>query len=143
MMSDHSSHSSEKDGTCTILSWQKLIKSQKGQFHAWHLFYQTFEILYIHVYLKLSLSCFYCIIDVENFTCSHAVDWIQDEGLVRVLVGKGGTIMFTLKMPPGYPFKGEITITNTSGLPANVYVEDCKVCYLLTWIKQSVNKTLL
>lgn len=78
-----------------------------------------------------------------KFYCSHAVDWIQDEGLVRVLVGKGGTIMFTLKMPPGYPFKGEITITNTSGLPANVHVEDCKVCYLLTWIKQSVNKTLL
>ncbi|XP_063432970.1 myosin-13-like isoform X1 [Mytilus trossulus] len=64
--------------------------------------------------------------EIDQVSESHAVDWIQDEGLVRVLVGKGGTIMFTLKMPPGYPFKGEITITNTSGLPANVYVKDCK-----------------
>ncbi|XP_052098093.1 cingulin-like [Mytilus californianus] len=64
--------------------------------------------------------------EIDKVSESHAVDWIQDEGLVRVLVGKGGTIMFTLKMPPGYPFKGEITATNTSGLPANVYIEDCK-----------------
>lgn len=62
------------------------------------------------------------------FHFSHAVDWIQDEGLVRVLVGKGGTVMFTLKMPPDYLISGDITVVNASGLPSNMSLADSMVC---------------
>lgn len=35
--------------------------------------------------------------------------------------------MYTLKMPPGYPFEGEITVAKTSGLPNELSEEDCVV----------------
>lgn len=62
--------------------------------------------------------------EIEQVSECHAVDWIQDEGLVRILVGKGGTIMYSLKMPTAYPFSGEITVANTSGLPSEISLED-------------------
>ena len=58
----------------------------------------------------------------------HAVDWIQAENKLRVLVGKCGKIMFTLNIPSNYPYSREITLDTACGLEDltenNVQVRD-------------------
>ncbi|OWF54058.1 uncharacterized protein LOC110445545 [Mizuhopecten yessoensis] len=62
--------------------------------------------------------------EMKNVSDRHAIDWIQDKNLLRILVGKGGSIMCTLHVPESYPFSGEITLQKTSNLPSNVKEED-------------------
>ncbi|XP_033742975.1 uncharacterized protein LOC117329239 isoform X1 [Pecten maximus] len=62
--------------------------------------------------------------EMKNVSDRHAIDWIQEQNLLRILVGKGGSIMCTLHVPESYPFSGEITLQKTSNLPSNVREED-------------------
>ncbi|KAK3608160.1 hypothetical protein CHS0354_034119 [Potamilus streckersoni] len=54
--------------------------------------------------------------EINKLVKSHAVDWIQEEGRLRVLVGRSGSIIFTMKVPTGYPFTGNITLISVFGL---------------------------
>lgn len=45
----------------------------------------------------------------------HAVDWIQEEGVVRVLLGKRGTVICTLSVPKTYPQEGSISLVSVHG----------------------------
>ncbi|XP_060072122.1 myosin-11-like [Ylistrum balloti] len=62
--------------------------------------------------------------EMKNVSDRHAIDWIQDQNLLRILVGRGGSIMCTLHVPESYPFSGEITLQKTSNLPSDVKEED-------------------
>jgi len=53
----------------------------------------------------------------------HAIDWIQDQCQLRVLVGRRGTTMFTLNVPKDYPATRGITLQNSGDLN-NVELED-------------------
>lgn len=55
----------------------------------------------------------------------HAVDWIQEEGKLRVLVGKYSTTMFTLNIPQGYPDRRGITLLQT---PTTEEMDTSDVC---------------
>ncbi|KAL3865704.1 hypothetical protein ACJMK2_043066 [Sinanodonta woodiana] len=54
--------------------------------------------------------------EMKTLVNSHAVDWIQEEGRLRVLVGRSGSIIITIKIPTGYPFSGNITLVSVFGL---------------------------
>lgn len=45
----------------------------------------------------------------------HAVDWIQEEGVVRVLLGKRGTVICTLSVPKTYPQEGSVSLVSVHG----------------------------
>lgn len=45
----------------------------------------------------------------------HAVDWIQEEGVVRVLLGKRGTVICTLSVPHTYPQEGSVSLVSVHG----------------------------
>ncbi|XP_069137298.1 uncharacterized protein [Argopecten irradians] len=62
--------------------------------------------------------------EMKNVSDRHAIDWIQDENQLRILVGRGGSIMCTLHVPKSYPFSGEITLQKSSNLPSDVKEED-------------------
>lgn len=73
----------------------------------------------------------------------HAVDWMQEEGMVRVLVGRGGSIICTLQMPKTYPSSGDVTLVNAQGLPNDVNTEDLNPPVgqrnILGWVKYLEN----
>ena len=62
-------------------------------------------------FCKLSTSCWCKTLSLIR----HAVDWIQEEGVVRVLLGKRGTVICTLSVPKTYPQEGSISLVSVHG----------------------------
>lgn len=60
---------------------------------------------------------------ISNDHFSHAIDWLQEQCRLRVLVGKCGKIMFTLSVPKGYPSERGINLLDSYGVD-NVDTED-------------------
>lgn len=56
----------------------------------------------------------------------HAIDWIQEENILRVMVGQGGSIVCTLIIPSGYPLSGEVTLADIKG-HSDADITDLKV----------------
>ncbi|XP_060557658.1 uncharacterized protein LOC132718062 isoform X2 [Ruditapes philippinarum] len=54
--------------------------------------------------------------EMDILNKNHAIDWIQEQCRLRVLVGKCGKIMFTLHVPKDYPSTREITLLDYYGL---------------------------
>ncbi|XP_062574353.1 uncharacterized protein LOC134236208 isoform X2 [Saccostrea cucullata] len=53
--------------------------------------------------------------EVKKLSERHAVDWIQEEGVVRVLMGKRGTVICTLSVPKTYPQEGSVSLVSVHG----------------------------
>nr|XP_022333775.1 uncharacterized protein LOC111130825 isoform X1 [Crassostrea virginica] len=53
--------------------------------------------------------------EIRKLSERHAVDWIQEEGVVRVLLGKRGTVICTLSVPKTYPQEGSISLVSVHG----------------------------
>ncbi|XP_046580181.1 coiled-coil domain-containing protein 18-like [Haliotis rubra] len=53
--------------------------------------------------------------EVSQLRLRYAIDWIQEENILRVMVGRGGSIVCTLIIPSGYPLSGEVTLTDIKG----------------------------
>ncbi|KAL5005391.1 hypothetical protein ScPMuIL_018847 [Solemya velum] len=68
---------------------------------------------------------------------SNAVDWIQEKGLLRVLLGKRA-VMCTLHIPPGYPLTGQIALIDMQGTLSDHSCADLKPsnpnCSLKDWL---------
>ena len=45
-----------------------------------------------------------------------AVDWLQDESVLRMMLGSGGHIICSLAVPSGYPDQGHVTLTSVEGV---------------------------
>ncbi|XP_025077808.1 uncharacterized protein LOC112554298 [Pomacea canaliculata] len=55
--------------------------------------------------------------EVHRLRNRFAVDWIQKENILRVIMGKGGNVVCSLAIPPSYPKQGEVTLANIIGAP--------------------------
>lgn len=53
--------------------------------------------------------------EIKKLSERHAVDWIQEEGVVRVLLGKRGTVICTLSVPKTYPQEGSVSLVSVHG----------------------------
>lgn len=53
--------------------------------------------------------------EIKKLSERHAVDWIQEEGVVRVLLGKRGTVICTLSVPHTYPQEGSVSLVSVHG----------------------------
>ncbi|XP_071098767.1 uncharacterized protein [Haliotis cracherodii] len=53
--------------------------------------------------------------EVSQLRFRHAIDWIQEENILRVMVGRGGSIVCTLIIPSGYPLSGKVTLADIKG----------------------------
>lgn len=53
--------------------------------------------------------------EINKLSERHAVDWIQEEGVVRVLLGKRGTVICTLSVPKTYPQEGSVSLVSVHG----------------------------
>ncbi|XP_067667162.1 uncharacterized protein PF3D7_1120000-like [Haliotis asinina] len=53
--------------------------------------------------------------EVSQLRHRYAIDWIQEDNILRVMVGRGGSIVCTLIIPSGYPLSGEVTLTDIKG----------------------------
>ncbi|KAK3096718.1 hypothetical protein FSP39_002641 [Pinctada imbricata] len=51
---------------------------------------------------------------------NHAVDWIREEGIVRVLLGATGSAICTLLLPSTYPASGDISLLRIGGIDINI-----------------------
>ncbi|XP_052801442.1 uncharacterized protein LOC128232116 isoform X2 [Mya arenaria] len=72
-------------------------------------------------YLLLTIQdhwvrCFPLLAEIDLLNKTHAIDWIQEESKLRVLVGNCGKAMITLNVPSGYPSTRGITLTDNSCL---------------------------
>lgn len=57
----------------------------------------------------------------------HAVDWIQEEGILHLMVKKGSSVVCTLGIPEGYPRSGPVTLDNIIGDTQGTDVTQIKV----------------
>ncbi|KAL8581108.1 hypothetical protein ACOMHN_033556 [Nucella lapillus] len=64
--------------------------------------------------------------EINQLRCKFAIDWIQQESVLRVIVGKGGGIVCSLLIPSGYPRQGQVTLTSIIGAPDSLALEDLK-----------------
>lgn len=53
--------------------------------------------------------------EINNLQHRFAIDWIQKENILRVIVGKGGGIVCSLNIPPSYPHQGQVTLDGVIG----------------------------
>ncbi|XP_048736051.2 uncharacterized protein LOC125651471 [Ostrea edulis] len=53
--------------------------------------------------------------EIKKLSQRHAVDWIQKEGVVRILLGKRGTVICTLSVPQSYPWEGSVSLISVTG----------------------------
>lgn len=53
--------------------------------------------------------------EIKKLSERHAVDWIQEDGVVRVLLGKRGTVICTLSVPHTYPQEGSVSLVSVHG----------------------------
>lgn len=73
--------------------------------------------------------------EMDILNKNHAIDWIQEQCRLRVLVDRCGKIMFTLSVPKDYPSTRGITLLDSYGID-NVETEDLpnKDSTLLQWV---------
>ncbi|KAK7480015.1 hypothetical protein BaRGS_00028748 [Batillaria attramentaria] len=64
--------------------------------------------------------------EINYLRCRYAIDWIQKENILRVIVGKGGGIVCTLEIPPAYPHQGQVTLSSIMGVSDTVQVDNLK-----------------
>lgn len=74
--------------------------------------------------------------EIEVLNQSYAIDWIPEQGKLRVLVGKCGKTMFTLSVPGDYPLTRDITLLDSYGVDS-VDTNDLpdKEATLLDWVQ--------
>ncbi|XP_041367773.1 early endosome antigen 1-like [Gigantopelta aegis] len=78
------------------------------------------------------------ITEINQLRDMYAIDWIPEEHLLRIIVGKKSTIVCTLEIPESYPSAGKITPVSISG---DVDSEDTTILQpegpgtLLDWAK--------
>lgn len=64
----------------------------------------------------------------------YALDWLSEEGLIRVMMGDKGQVVCTLTIQSGYPAIGsEVRLTAVEGLQEQVSLESFKVCRNRKW----------
>ncbi|XP_076444096.1 uncharacterized protein LOC143282366 [Babylonia areolata] len=80
----------------------------------------------IHTIKQRWLSHVPLLSEVNQLRSKFAIDWIQQESTLRVIVGKGGGIVCSLHIPSGYPHQGQVTLTNVMGASDTFVVEDLK-----------------
>ncbi|XP_045176266.2 uncharacterized protein LOC123536853 isoform X2 [Mercenaria mercenaria] len=73
--------------------------------------------------------------EMDILNKNHAIDWIQEQCRLRVLVGKCGKIMFTLSVPKDYPSTRGISLLDSYGIDS-VDTENLpdKDSTLLQWV---------
>ncbi|XP_061174011.1 reticulocyte-binding protein homolog 2a-like isoform X2 [Saccostrea echinata] len=69
----------------------------------------------VHSLRELWISYHPIVSEVKKLSERHAVDWIQEEGVVRVLMGKRGTVICTLSVPKTYPQEGNVSLVSVHG----------------------------
>ena len=62
------------------------------------------------------MRCFPLLAEIDLLNKTHAIDWIQDESKLRILVGNCGKTMVTLNVPKGYPATRGITLQDIAGI---------------------------
>ncbi|KAK6188312.1 hypothetical protein SNE40_004513 [Patella caerulea] len=75
--------------------------------------------------------------EINKIQNSYAIDWIQEEGIIRVMAGRGGSIVFTLSIPSTYPVEGTVTLVDIKGTKtdANQLQENTQCKNLEEWVK--------
>ncbi|ESP05240.1 hypothetical protein LOTGIDRAFT_227895 [Lottia gigantea] len=75
--------------------------------------------------------------EITHLQNSSAIDWIQEDSLLRVMVGKGGSVVCTLSIPFNYPLHGSIQLVDIRGCKAEAQqiqtTTDCKA--LEEWVE--------
>lgn len=61
---------------------------------------------------------------LQAFLFRFAIDWNEDEQVVRLMLGKVGQIVCTLKIHEGYPSTGEISVVEIHGADPAVIFQD-------------------
>ncbi|KAK7116403.1 tropomyosin Lep s 1.0101-like [Littorina saxatilis] len=64
--------------------------------------------------------------EINHLRSKFAIDWIQQENILRVIVGKGGGIVCSLEIPDGYPHQGQVTLTGIMGAADDILPQDLK-----------------
>ncbi|XP_052223471.1 uncharacterized protein LOC127839218 isoform X2 [Dreissena polymorpha] len=62
------------------------------------------------------VRCYPLLSEIDLLNRTHAIDWIQEECKLRVLVGRCGKAMVTLSVPRDYPATRGITLQDTPAL---------------------------
>ena len=61
------------------------------------------------------------------YICRYALDWLSDEGLIRVMLGDKGQVVCSLTIESGYPATGSVKLTAVEGLQEQAQLDSFKV----------------
>lgn len=62
--------------------------------------------------------------EINCLQSRFAIDWIQKDNMLRVIVGKGAEIVCSLDIPPTYPHQGQVTLSSILGVAETVRAEN-------------------
>ena len=68
--------------------------------------------------LKMSRAC---------ISLRFAIDWNEEEQIVRLMLGKAGQIVCTLKIQNGYPSNGDVSVVEIHGADPAIIFQDSLV----------------
>ncbi|XP_005106438.1 uncharacterized protein LOC101855047 isoform X2 [Aplysia californica] len=61
--------------------------------------------------------------EISNIRERHAVDWIQEESVLRLMVKKGRSVVCTLHIPDTYPYSGSVSLENVVGDTSDIAMD--------------------
>lgn len=64
--------------------------------------------------------------EIDDLRKEYAVDYLREEGILRLMMGSKGQIICTLKIEHGYPKNGSVKLTALEGIQTNQQLEDLK-----------------
>ena len=77
--------------------------------------------------------------EMKSLQKRFAIDWNEEEQMVRLMLGKAGQIVCTLKIQNGYPSNGDVSVVQIHGADSAIIFQDSLVTTelrtLTSWIE--------